>query len=195
VRHPDGPPPRQLVKTARERGGSGTLVAPSATELVALIPDRDHQRTDRVIAELERHLGEQVWAGVAAQERAAIPYGHQEAADVVELAIAARRAPGFYRLDDFLVEYAVARHDLVSSSLVSIVRPLTSHPVLYETLDALIQADFNRNRAAKNLFIHRSTLDYRLNRTEEVTGYDPMSGQGAQVLGAAMTAHALARSA
>jgi len=183
----------QLGKTVRKHGGRGTLIGASA-EFVALIPDSDPWHTDQVMRELEQQLDGQARVGAARCERAAIRDGYREAADILRLVGAARRAPGVYWLEDCLVEYAVSRNKTVSENLVSVLTPLTDHPVLWETLVALTRADFNRNDAAKHMFVHRSTLDYRLRRIEQMTGYNPTSSRGAQVLSAAMALHALARS-
>jgi hypothetical protein len=173
----------------------GTLFTPNATGADVLVPDVDDSCTRWLVDELRECLDGRAWCAMSSRARPEIPAGHQEASDVLALVLAARRPPGVYDLGDFLVEYAVAQHDAVSSSLVAIVESLIASSVGYETLDALIRADYNRTRAAGELFIHRSTLDYRLRRIEEITGYDPMSGRGVRVLGAAMTAYALSLSA
>jgi sugar diacid utilization regulator len=153
------------------------------------VPDGDHSQ--RIVRDLGRRLQGRVWCGVASRVRAEIPAGYREAVDVLALARAAGSDPGVYGRDDFLVEYAVAQHDLVAGNLTAIIEPLMADPVLRETLEALIRADYNRSKAAKDLFIHRSTMDYRLRRIEKITGHSPMTGRGAQLLGAAMTVHAL----
>jgi len=182
----------RVGRIIRECGGAGTLLG-AGEQLVALIPDREPGPTGRVMEELERRLAGQAWAGVAFRDRAGLPDGHREATDILRLVVAGGRAPGVYRLADCFIEYAVTRNKPVAEILVSVVSPLMEQPVLWETMEALIRADFNRNEAAKQIFVHRSTLDYRLHRIEEVTGYDPMSNRGAQVLSAAMTTQALAR--
>jgi DNA-binding PucR family transcriptional regulator len=62
---------------------------------------------------------------------------------------------------------------------------------LYETLKAFVRCGHNRARTARELFIHRTTMDYRIRRIEEITGYDPASGRGSQVLAAAVTLFSL----
>ncbi|MFI6096966.1 PucR family transcriptional regulator [Lentzea sp. NPDC051213] len=170
----------------------GTLHAPGDTGAVVLVPDGDELRTRWLVDEFREWLGERAWCATARRTRAEIQSGYQEAADVLDLVLAAGRGPGVYDMDDVLVEYAVTQNDAVSSSLVAIVASLmASSSVSFETLDALIRADYSRTQTAAELCIHRSTLDYRLRRIEELTGYDPVSGRGVRVLGAAMTAYAL----
>ncbi|MEO6090026.1 MAG: helix-turn-helix domain-containing protein [Umezawaea sp.] len=90
----------------------------------------------------------------------------------LRLVLAGRRPAGVYTIAEVLVEHAVTTNDRITAQLVEIIRPLRDHPVLWQTLVALLDADFSRNQATRNLFVHRSTLDYRLRRIAKVTGYD-----------------------
>ncbi|MDT8913875.1 helix-turn-helix domain-containing protein [Amycolatopsis sp. PS_44_ISF1] len=171
--------------------GEEALSTPCPGGAVALVPDADDGgRSAKIVRELSRRLGGRVWGAAAGRLRSDIPDGYQEAVEVLKLAKAAGSEPGVYSLDDFLVEYAVSRHHTVAHNLVEIIRPLMASAVLQETLGVLIRADFNRSRAAKDLYIHRSTLDYRLSRIEKITGHNPMTSRGGQLLGAAMTVYA-----
>ena len=100
-------------------------------------------------------------------------------------------APGVYDLNDVLVDYAVLRQPATSAALARLVAPVVGNSVLYETLQAFIDADGNRSRAAARLVIHRSTLDYRLQRIEQVTGCRPTSARALGMLSAGLTAHAV----
>ncbi|WP_374192733.1 helix-turn-helix domain-containing protein [Streptomyces sp. MBT62] len=64
---------------------------------------------------------------------------------------------------------------------------------MLETLKALIAADGNRARAASELIIHRSTIDYRLQRIEQLTGHSPTTICGMRTLCTALAARALLR--
>jgi hypothetical protein len=169
--------------------GPETLVAPCPSGAVALIPDADGNRSARIVQELGRRLRGTVWCAVAGRARSEIPDGFREAADVLKLAKALASEPGVYGREDFLVEYAVFQNESIAGNLVEIIRPLMTNTVLRETLEVLIRVDYHRSRAAKDLFIHRSTLDYRLRQIEKITGHNPMSSRGAQLLGAALTVY------
>lgn len=159
--------------------------------LVVLIPDEDEPSATSSLQELTLHFPGEAWVGCARQSRALVSEAFHEADEIARLAAAGRRPCGVYRMDDVLVEYAVTRHDRVMANLLKLIRPLRSHTVLWTTLSAMIDADYIRNDTAKALFIHRSTLDYRLQRIAQVTGHDPTSARGAQVLTAAMIADAM----
>lgn len=174
------------------------LVAPapdgSPADLVALVPCREELRVRRAVDCLGRRLSGRAWCGVAVRGRDEIPAGYREAVEVLELARSTAGAPGVYHREDLLVEYAVTRDAAIADELAAIVEPLMSQTVLRDTLRALIGADYNRSRAARDLFIHRSTLDYRLRQIENITGQHPGTGRGARLLGAALAAYAARRS-
>jgi hypothetical protein len=171
-----------------EIAGPGVLSTRHDGDLVLLIPDLDDSRTTRITGHLTRWLNGSGWLAVAKRGRGELADGFGEASDVVRLVAAGRRPSGMYSINDVLVEYAVIRNEQVAENLVAVIKPLRAHAVLWDTLTALIDADYNRNKAAKNLFIHRSTLDYRLQRIASVTGCDPTSGRGVQLLTAAVIA-------
>lgn len=131
------------------------------------------------------------WVAVACSPATEIAQGYREALATVELLEAGRRPTGTYRLTDVLVEYAVTRERAVADRLAAVIRPLRRHPVLWDTLMALIDADQNRSTAARRLFVHRSTLDYRLRQIAEITGLDPATVQGAQQLTVALIAESI----
>lgn len=158
---------------------------------VALLPDLDAEQTRSAIGRLGACLPGEGWVAVAQRPACEIADGYREAVDTAQLLEAGRRPGGTYRMADVLVEYAATRERAVADRLVAMIRPLREHPVLWDTLMALIDADHNRNQAAKRLFVHRSTLEYRLRRVAEITGVDPMTGRGAQQLTIALIAESI----
>lgn len=175
-----------------EAAGPGALKTRREADLVLLVPDLDADRTARITKQLAQCLGGEGWLALAERPKSEIADGYAEAADVMRLVVAGRRGGGVYSISDVLVEYAVTRHEKITDNLVSVIRPLRAHAVLWKTLTVLIDEDYNRNKAARTLFVHRSTLDYRLQRIATITGCDPTSGRGAQLLTAAMVADAVA---
>lgn len=172
----------------------GMLGAPLEDSAVILVPERSERRLAQLFNDLTATLGQQPWLAISACQREGIASGYREAKDVLALALATGRPPGQYRLDDVLLEYAIIREPTVSRRLVDTIRPLLASEVLCETLEALIQADFNRVAAARSLHIHRSTLDYRIRRIQAISGHNPLTSRGAQLLSAAMAVHAIAES-
>ena len=143
----------------------------------------------QLVDELAAAAAAPVLAGVAWGRGAdGVAAAAAEARDVLELAGRLRRPAGTYRLDDVLLEYAVTHPPDTAARLTHVLAPIDGRPDLVETLEQWYAADFDRRAAAAALNVHPNTLDYRLRRVAELTGMDPGSARGLQLLGAAMTA-------
>ena len=147
-------------------------------------------------AELEAAAGGAVLAGIAWGRGAdGAAAASVEAREILSLADRLGRPPGAYRLDDVLLEYAVTHPAETAARLTGVLSPIEERPDLLETLEEWYAADFDRRAAAASLNVHPNTLDYRLRRITELTGMDPGTARGVQLLGAAMTARSFRTSA
>ncbi|MFI7001780.1 PucR family transcriptional regulator [Nocardia sp. NPDC050175] len=117
-----------------------------------------------------------------------VPAAAEEAGEIARLAYQLRRPTAVYRMADLALQYQLARPGPARSWLLTLLDPLRDQPHLLEALRALIDNDYNRQRAAAALVVHRNTLNYRLNRIGKVTGYDPNRPDHAQLFAAALTA-------
>lgn len=160
-------------------GGSGYLLAPA----------RGERQAEELCRQLYDHLRGEVRLAVAWGGRGEVECGRAEASTVLDLATGLRRAPGVYRVEDVVLEYAVMQDKAAMASLLSLVRPVVDQQVLRGALEALIAASGNRSKAATVLKIHRSTLEYRLDRVDQLTGCPPTTARGLQMLAAALTVH------
>lgn len=131
--------------------------------------------------------GDDMWMGVAWAQRRDLATARATAEDV--LRIAARRAPGVYELRDVLADFAVLRQPHVAERLTRMIEPVVAQPPLLDALRAFIAQDGNRTAAARDLDIHRSTLDHRLRQVERLTGCRPTSPRALLTLSVALTAH------
>lgn len=183
--------PGRDVDALRAVAGDGTLLTHRHGNVVLFVPAAGPGSGERAVARLTQCLGGRGWLATAERDRARLVDGFNEASYVLRLVVAGLRPSGAYTISDVLVEYAVTLNEKVRTDLAAVIRPLRAHKVLLETLTAFVDCDYSRNKAARSLFIHRSTLDYRLRRIGDVTGCDPTSGRGAQMLTAAMIAEAL----
>jgi hypothetical protein len=136
--------------------------------------------------EVCEELGGEVWLCVAERPAARVPLARKEVDEIDALVSSLGRPPGVYRIDDMLFESAVLDTPEVRDELGKVVAPLLANPVLVETVLALLEADGNRAVAVKKLFIHRSTIDYRLWQVEQLTGLCPVNPRDLAVLGTAI---------
>ena len=86
------------------------------------------------------------------------------------------------------VELAVSRQPAVQERLAELLNLRKHATDLLHTLRVLFDCGLDRERTTKALYIHRRTLDYRLGRIGELTGLDPSTAHGIQLLRAALTA-------
>ncbi len=185
--------PGSEVDALHAAAGQGALMTHRDDNLVLLAPVEGSGSAERCVRRLTQCLGGRGWLATAEREKTLVAEGFDEASCVLRLVLAGMRPRGGYSISDVLVEYAVTLHERVRSDLAAMIRPLRAHGVLWETLVAFIDADYSRNKTARNLFVHRTTVDYRLRRVAAITGCDPTSGRGAQMLTAAMIAEAVER--
>lgn len=170
----------RVVNAFRRHGpvlvaASGHLLLPMV-EAVALPVCRD----------VQEEVGGEVWLCAAERPAARVPLARKEVDEIDALVTSLGRPPGVYRIDDMLFESAVMETPEVRDELGKVVAPLLANPVLVETVLALLEADGNRAVAVKKLFIHRSTIDYRLWQIEQLTGLSPVNPRDLAVLGTAI---------
>lgn len=189
---------RRVEQCLTDRVGDGVLWRLDATGGIALLPmDPEHARSvaadaSDLVEALDKAADAEVWAGLAWREGVeAVPEVVREARDVLRLVRQSGLPAGAYRLDDVLLEHVVSRPGPARGSLLALLEPLDEGPDLVPTLEAWFAADFDRRGAAGRLHIHPNTLDYRLKRVTELTGLDPGTARGVQLLGAALLARRL----
>ncbi|MCX5257813.1 helix-turn-helix domain-containing protein [Streptomyces canus] len=182
-----------LAAVLGRRFGSATLLRLSGGGGQLLVPAPDRQQALRLAHQVREDLGDGVWISVAWGPYEELGSGVREMTNVLTVVCALNRRPGVYQLGDVAVECAVANSPAVSRCLAALIEPVVTRPELMETLKALIEADGNRARAASELIIHRSTIDYRLQRIEQLTGHSPTSVGGMRTLCTALAARALLR--
>ncbi|ANZ42346.1 hypothetical protein BBK82_46955 [Lentzea guizhouensis] len=135
---------------------------------------------------LHGKAGGEVWMGVARARRHDVAPARATAEDV--LRVATGRAPGVYELRNVLADFAVLRQPHVARRLSRMIEPVVAQPSLVSALRAFIAHDGNRAAAARDLDVHRSTLDHRLRQVERLTGCRPTSPRALLTLSTALTA-------
>ncbi|GAB2904473.1 PucR family transcriptional regulator [Streptomyces heilongjiangensis] len=189
-----------LERVFRARLGTVVLAADEGAHV--LLPAAGQQEAVEVAREAHADLPGDVWIAVHWQDPArgkpAVPQtpdpvGLSVADGICATLLALDCPPGVYELDDVLVEYGAAENPEVSERLLRMVEPLQEHPVLWETLTALIAADGVRHRACERLGVHRNTLDRRLQRIRRLTGQRLDGLRGLSTLRAALAVVAVTR--
>ncbi|WP_406367449.1 PucR family transcriptional regulator [Streptomyces sp. NBC_00645] len=110
--------------------------------------------------------------GAALVAAADIPAAVAQSADVCEIAVATRRPPGVYHLEDVLVEYQLTRPGPALQLLLDRLAPFDRHPDWEETLRVYLRHRCDRRLTAAELHLHPNSVDYRLSRLADACGFD-----------------------
>ncbi|MFE0463529.1 PucR family transcriptional regulator, partial [Kitasatospora sp. NPDC058965] len=177
---------RGVTLTALSEDG-GLALLPYETPAGELGP-ADWAGLARLVGQLGRICGAELLVAVAAAAPGAVAPAARQAGEVRQVARAAGRGPGLYRLEDVLLEYQLSRPSPARDGLAALLAPLAGRPELLETLRAFHTAGFDRRQAATRLRVHPNTVDYRLRKAASLTGLDPARGGDLPMLRAALAA-------
>ncbi|WP_409497429.1 PucR family transcriptional regulator [Amycolatopsis sp. cmx-11-12] len=118
-----------------------------------------------------------------------IPRAHLDAQGLLNLVNSLDRGPGLYELQDVMYEYQITRPGPANDALRALLNPLMDvNPKLLHTLQLFVAHDLDRHATAARLGKHPNTVDYRLKRIADITGYDPAHPPDMQRLSAALIA-------
>jgi PucR C-terminal helix-turn-helix domain len=149
------------------------------------------QMAERAVDACESVYGHAFVAGLAMSDTAAtIGQAAWEAVDISAILADSDRRCRVAFGEEIALDILVGSHDGLRQRLVERVAGVAARPDLWETLRELYQADLDRGRTARRLGVHRSTLDYRLNRVEQLAGISPTSVQGILLFATARAATA-----
>ncbi|MET9631917.1 helix-turn-helix domain-containing protein [Lentzea sp. NPDC006480] len=173
--------------SALDHDGGTVLLPTSAEGLEAELADAAD-----LVRKLHTAAGIGLVGGIAAAEsREDVPTAARQAADIAELVQRLGRPPGAYVLDDVLLEYQLCRPGPGRKRLARVMDRLAEHPDLLHTLRVFLNSEHNRHRTAESLHLHRNTLNYRLRRVTELTGYNPADPADIRLLAASLIVHDL----
>ncbi|WP_189595134.1 PucR family transcriptional regulator [Nocardia cerradoensis] len=181
----------QLASGLAARFGDAAFTMLGTSGGTILLPsDADEQFPDEVVSELSLAVGGAVPVAAVRSSAAAIPRATDLAHDLLDIVLRLGYAPGLYTLADLALEYQLTRPGPGHSSLTAPLEPIFAIPELIDTLRSHIAGNFNRQKTATALKIHRNTVDYRLRRIKDLTGFDPYDHSDLLRLQSALIVHA-----
>ncbi len=161
-------------------GGTVLLPGSSATALI----DEFRERIGTV-------AGVEVTVALVHAEVPEIPSAAKQAHELLDLARRLGRPAGAYSIADLALEYQLTRPGPARKHLARVLEPLDDAAELVETLETHIAHDLSRQLTARTLHVHANTVDYRLKRVAQLTGFDPTRPSGLRQLQAALIARRL----
>ena len=172
------------------RCGESLLSLLSVDGGTLLIPAEqfDDDGLDKLVGRLSHAARVPVTAAVVNTAAAEIPTAADQAHQLLDMVQRLQSVPGLYRFDDLALEYQLTRPGPGREYLGSLLDPLDEHAELLDTLQTHIAHNLNRQRTARLLHVHTNTVDYRLKRIGQLTGFDPTQASGLWYLRSALVA-------
>ncbi|WP_067562986.1 PucR family transcriptional regulator [Nocardia acidivorans] len=201
-RHPDEAHPmldgevvarRKLRRLQAELGtrcGGTVLALLSVDGGTILIPTRTlaDKELETLVARLSAAAQVRVTATVVVSAPDEVPSAADRAHELLDMVQRLRCVPGLYRFTDMALEYQLTRPGPGRETLGALLDPLDDYPELMQTLQCHISNNLNRQRTAHLMHIHTNTVDYRIKRVRQLTGFDPAANSGLWQLRSALIA-------
>ncbi|WP_327139776.1 PucR family transcriptional regulator [Nocardia sp. NBC_01327] len=158
----------------------GTILVPATAPIA--------DRLDELLAHLSAAARIPVTATVVIASPVDVPSAADRAHELLDMVQRLECVAGLYRFADMALEYQLTRPGPGRESLGALLDPLDAHPELLHTLRCHISTNLNRQRTARQMHIHTNTVDYRIKRICQLTGFDPTATSGLWQLRAALIA-------
>ncbi|MTL13355.1 PucR family transcriptional regulator [Nocardia seriolae] len=129
-----------------------------------------------------------ITATVIHAETQRIPDAAEQAHELLDMVHRLECPPGLHSFDELAMEYQLTRPGPGREYLGTLLDPLDEYPELLETLRRHIGNDLSRRHTARLLGVHTNTVDNRLKRIGQLTGFDPAQPSGLWYLRSALVA-------
>ncbi|WP_433653841.1 PucR family transcriptional regulator [Nocardia sp. CA-128927] len=181
---------RRVQAELATRCGESALSLLSVDGGTVLIPSAafDNEGFDALVTQLSQAAQVGITATMVEATPEQIPNAADQAHELLDMVQRLEAVAGLYRFDELALEYQLTRPGPGREYLGQLLDPLDEHPELLETLQRHIGNNLNRQRTARVLHVHTNTVDYRLKRIGQLTGFDPSQPSGLWYLRSALVA-------
>ncbi|MFF0543575.1 PucR family transcriptional regulator [Nocardia thailandica] len=181
---------RRVQAELAKQCGEQALSLLSVDGGTVLIPAEavDLEELTALIARLSAAAQVGITAAMVEARADAVPDAADQAHELLDMVHRLDAVPGLYRFDELALEYQLTRPGPGREFLGSLLDTLDPHPELLETLQRHIANNLNRQHTARVLHVHTNTVDYRLKRIGQLTGFDPTQPSGLWYLRSALVA-------
>ncbi|WP_446222262.1 PucR family transcriptional regulator [Nocardia sp. IBHARD005] len=181
---------RRVQAELAKRCGDSALSLLSVDGGTVLIPADtfDREGLTALVAQLSQAAQVGITAAMVETSTTGVPDAADQAHELLDMVQRLEVTSGLYRFDELALEYQLTRPGPGREFLGSLLDPLDQYPELLETLQRHIANNLNRQRTARVLHVHTNTVDYRLKRIGQLTGFDPTQPSGLWYLRSALVA-------
>lgn len=159
----------------------GGIFNKTATRMICLFPGADAtddamvERAEAILATVKREFGIQLHAGVDDSEAEGVSQGYQQASKAVQGCGASGKSICLYSSINLEIFMDEIPQKLRQAFIRRIFRHCSDKEMeqLIEILQVYFETNGSINQTANRLFLHKNTLQYRLKKMHEKTGYNP----------------------
>jgi PucR C-terminal helix-turn-helix domain len=169
----------------------GTLSAVADRRRHLLVPMEPAQPPRAVWSRLASAVADRRATAVLATEPAQVPVAAHSARSLLQAAAAIGLPSGLIGSRELALETALAGHPRGLRQVATFLDAIERNARLWETLTTFFALDLDRRRTSEALQLSRSGLALRLDRIAQLTGHDPRTTRGIQVLRSALSARAM----
>ncbi|MFC4126817.1 PucR family transcriptional regulator [Nocardia rhizosphaerae] len=186
---------RRVQAELADRCGGKVLSLLSVDGGTLLLPAADYgdAELDELIANLAEAAQAPVRAVATVAARTEVPRAAEQVHELLDIVHVIGADTKVYRPHELALEYQLTRPGPARDALAAVVDSLEANPELLHTLEVHMSTNLQRSRTARELFVHTNTVDYRLKRIAQITGFDPGDLTGLCYLRAALLIRAYRR--
>lgn len=177
-------PDVKLLRTLQYELLKNDLIATTFNEDIVILKEVPASgNIEPFLSRIQRHLKEtgtlfKIASGFPAKSIKELKPSYQTAKRTINIGSIFNPDESVYRFEAYQFEVLLSKlkHDQQSAHLFAFYDRLLHHDKngeLQTTLQTYINKSGDLNEVAENLFIHRNTLRYRLDKMTEITGKDP----------------------
>ncbi len=179
----------RIVPEIARRCGESAIVRLSRTAGTAFVPEPvEYDFLEQLFGDLCTTTGTSLTAAMTSAPMPDIADAVHQAHELLDVALYFGHPGRLYRLSDLAAEYQLVRPGPCREHLAAILDPLEETPHLAETLLLYLFGNRDRKAIARRLHVHVNTLDYRLKRIADLTGFNPLTSDGQWHLRCALVA-------
>lgn len=178
----------QAELATRCTGPALSLLSVDGGTILVPVTEGSDEALDALVDQLSRAAQVPVTATLVSAPPPRLPDAADQAHELLDIVQRLGLVRGLFRFDELALEYQLTRPGPGRDHLGSLLDTLEEHPELLETLQVHISNNLNRQRTARLLHVHTNTVDYRLKKIGQLTGFDPTQASGLWYLRSALVA-------
>lgn len=146
---------------------------------IKTIKEELYEKSEALLSKLtQNNLSSRIGLGTLAMNLEELPLSYSKAEKALSIGKIKNNEIPFFDIEEYQIEELILSTDkaLGNEFLDKYLKGLKEQPnwkEIKETLMEWVNSDCSMSKVSETLHIHRNTLDYRLNKIRQISGFDP----------------------